>query len=317
MPNIWVEFDLPQHILNAIHSGDMKRRGGVIQNTNGQVEMWLKETGRWKNTLGAVREPILPPQLTSQMNTLQMSTNITMGLQVLNLGVMVAGFAILGAKLNRIDAKLAQVLRGIEELQQEFAWLNRRLDAAALAKLVAAMKHAEWAESTGRLVELANTRKDLVEAESYYQQLLQAMFDNQQAHKYSILFTSYYMLAMVAGMARVRLDALMDSVEAGKATLLDIDQTQRGCARLFRDMLQDLRTNPHLLLLSPPERRLLADNWGILTEALDRSYSYGTELDFCWREGIELKEWEAIGAVDVPKDRYLVFVGPQGLNAHF
>ena len=312
MPNVWVEFNLPQHVLNAIRSGDMKRRGGVIQHLNGQVKMWLKETGRWKDALEPVQTPVIPPQLASQMHALQMSTNIVMGLQVLNLGVMVAGFAILGAKLNRIDAKLDLVLREIGELQEEFTWLNKRLDAAVLAKLVAAMKHAEWAERTGRLDELTSVRKSLVEAEVHYQLLLQALFDNQRAHKYSTLFASYYMLATVAGMAKVRLDALLDGMEAGQTALLDIDQAQRGRARAFRDMLQDLQGNPHLMLLSLPERKMIADNWGILTETLDRVYSYGTEMDFCRREGIELKEWEAAGASDVPEDRYLVFVGPQG-----
>jgi hypothetical protein len=197
-------------------------------------------------------------------------------------------------------------------LQEEFTWLNRRLDAAVLAKLVAAMKHAEWAERTGRLDELSIMRKCLVEAEVHYQQLLQAMFDNHWSHHYSTLFASYFMLATVAGMARVRLDALLDGLEAGKAALLEIDQAQRSRARVFRDMLQDLQFNPHLILLSPPERKLITDNWGILTETLDRLYSYGTELDFCWEEGIKLKEWEAIGALDAPQGRYLAFVGPQG-----
>jgi hypothetical protein len=92
MPNIWVKFDLPQRILGAMHSGELKRRGGVVQHRNGQVEMWLKETGAWKDALETVKKPVIPPQLASQIHSLQMSTNIVMGLQVLNLGVMVAGF---------------------------------------------------------------------------------------------------------------------------------------------------------------------------------------------------------------------------------
>lgn len=311
MPNIWVEFDLPQHILNAIHSGGMKRRGGVVQHLNGQVEMWLKETGNWKSALEAIQTPAIPLQLASQMRTLQMSSNIVMGLQVLNLGVMVAGFAILGAKLSRIDTKLNLVLREIGRLQEEITWLNKHLDAGVLSKLIAAIKHAEWAERTGRPRELASVRQSLLESEAHYQLLLQAMFDNQRAHKHSTLFASYYMLAMVTGMARVRVDALLDGIEAGQATLLDINQAQRGYARTFRGMLQDLQDNLHLMLLSPPEQKIIADNWAILTETLDRVYSYGTEMEFCRREGIKLTEWEAIGASGVPDGRYLMFVGPQ------
>lgn len=305
MPKISIEFDLPQHILSAIQSGDMKRRGGVIQNQSGQVEMWLKETG---SALEGIQSPVVPPLLASQMRALQMSTNIIMGMQVLNLGVMIAGFAILSVKLQRIDTKLDLVLRQIGQLQEEFTWLNKRLDADVLAKLVAALKHAEWAERTGRFDEMASVRRSLVEAETHYQLLMQALFDNQKAHKYSALFVSYYMFATVAGIAKVRLDALLDGVEAGQAALLNVDQAQRGRARAFRGMLQDLQGNPHLMLLSPPEQMLLVENWVILAETLDRLYSYGTELDFCRREGISLKEWEAIGTVSVPQDRYLAFV---------
>lgn len=49
MVNLQVLFDLPAEIGRALDSGEMSRRGGVIQwakgDHKGKVVMWLKESG--------------------------------------------------------------------------------------------------------------------------------------------------------------------------------------------------------------------------------------------------------------------------------
>ncbi|HJN76673.1 MAG TPA: hypothetical protein QGF58_22270, partial [Myxococcota bacterium] len=104
-------------------------------------------------------------------------------------------------------------------------------------------------------------------------------------------------------LARVRLEGLLDGVHASREALANVDGKLRSYARTFNGMLQDLPANPHLMLLTPAERKELTDSWDVMTEALDGLYGYQTELDYCQQEQIELKEWEALGADQAPDDR--------------
>ncbi len=308
MAHLWVLFDVPEHTHEAIESGLLKRRGGVVQHLDGRVAMWLRETGRWAGGLESLATAGDSPALASQLGALQLTSTLTLGLQVLNLGVTVAGFAILGARLEKMAAEVDEMLRQSRDPRR--AWADARRNAQVLARAVAAIEQADWAERTSRLEELARVRGVLREAEAHYQLLLDAMLDQQRAYRYAPLFTRYFALGTIAGVSRVRADGLLDGVEAARAALSEVDRRQRDLARAYLEGLRDPRANPRVLTLSPDERNQVKEGWQVLTEMLDRLYSYGTELDFCQREGIGLEEWASIGTEEAPGDAVLVFLGP-------
>ena len=272
--------------------------------------MWLRE-GRELSRVA--QGGGIPPQLSSQMQSLQLGTQAMLGMQVLTLGVMVAGFAMLNAKLGRIEQKLDQVMILLGDVKEELSWLNQRKDAELISKLRAALRQAQWLEDTGRREKLAALRLNFVEVEENCGQLLMAMLKNNQAHSRAELFLQYFMLLCLAGVSRVRLEAVLDGVEAGLIALDAARQTVRELAKRFHRPLFDLPANSHLMKLTPSARAKVVEIVSTINEARGRMYSYRTELEWCSTHKLDLHDWENLSASG-QEEAALVFIRP--MEAH-
>lgn len=215
---VTVLFEVPRTVATGLASGQMIRRGGVIQratgDAKGEVVMWLKESGALAR-LGAE----VPAPVTQQLAQLQMATSALAIGQAVSLGFSVLSFAVLNHKLNVLGRKVDQVLAEIADLKEEVGWLDRRQDLALEARLRGALDQCHYALATGRVEAFVAQRGTLVEVEHHYRGLLAAMLEHRRAHRHAALFATYQGHLALSGVARVRCEAVLDGLERGVAAL--------------------------------------------------------------------------------------------------
>lgn len=306
MKNLIVAFDIPEIIRRGLETGKLIRRGGVIQHQDGKIAMWLRE-GPGMAHLS--RSGTIPPQLASQLQFLQLGTNAILGMQVLSLGGMVAGFAMLNSKLGRIEQKLEQVLGELSEIKEQLNWLNKRKDAKIFAQLRTALNQAQWLEDTGRQNELIALRFNFVGVEEHCTQLLVEMLKARQAQSKAELFLQYFLLLCLATVSRVRLEIMLEGTTAGIASLDKARQHIGDLAQRFHHPLTNLKSNPHLLTISPSLKAKIIQVSGSINEARGRLYSYRTEMEWCKTNNIDLNDWENLRAPD-QENAALIFIRP-------
>ncbi len=294
-----VLFDLPQRIIAGLGDGSMLRRGGVIQWATGAdkggVVAWLRESPSLVERQ-AVGAP-LPATVAQQMSAARIATGAILGVQVLNLGVTVAGFAYVAARLRALDAKLSAVAGEIAATRDDIRWLDRRQDASALAKATAALDSAHWAERTGRMEELAHSRAGLVEAEHHFAALIAAASETGRAYAHAPAFGGYFAMRALTGIARVHVETVLDDADSGH------EAVQRLAQALARDHETFVRPLVEFGAAAPALVRLTADQRGSLTEVasgvretVDRVVSTETELRYCVQRGIDYASWRALGS---------------------
>lgn len=298
-----VLFDLPQQIAEGLANGTLKRKGGVIYNANGGVVAWLRETGPMLR--GQLTGASLPPALTAQLQSLQSLMGIQIGLQALTLGATVAGFVIIGKKMDAISRQLNDVSQAVSEISREVEWLNTMLDADRSAELLGSLDHANWSEQNNELSEFKGLRKDFSLHQIRYVKLMEAMADRMHSHPG--VFLSFYRHCALAGMAKIRCDWLLSGAEAALATHQQLLEELALAANRFVAPMQqlDLRRLIGPKTLSP---QLLLQTTRSLTEDRSRVEAYRSEIHWCQSQAIPFSEWTSIGS-DV-NDRAVVFVTP-------
>lgn len=149
-------FDIPAKILSGLADGSLIRNGGVIQDTSGQVVMWLRELGE----TGLVPNPssLMLPSLdpvtgvlnltmqgvnagislrgfaavTQQLNQIQGMLSITTAASMLSLGVSAIGFAVISKRLKEIEKRL-------EKAQENLEIIDKKIDLSFYANFRAAL----------------------------------------------------------------------------------------------------------------------------------------------------------------------------------
>lgn len=298
---IEVAFEVPAELARGLSTGEMVRRGGVIQRATGEAKgeivAWLRELGSLVPEGGSVTSPVA-----EQLKTLQMATSALAVGQALTLGFSVLSFAILNRKLTILSSKVDQLLAELGEVKEELAWLDRRHDIALEARLRGALDQGEWAYRTGRTDALVAVRGSLVEHELHYRGLLSAMLDSKRAHRHAALFSSYQGLLALAGVARTRSEVLLDGADAGIGSLGMLRTKLGEIDTGFRDPLRQLDRNPHLLRSAADAERTIRPALETMREAIYRVDGYGTELAFCARHSLPIADWEKMSeAGDEPR----------------
>jgi hypothetical protein len=305
-----VLFDVPRYIADGLASGEMIRRGGVVQwaggEARGEVVAWLKEVGG----LARAASPVSAP-LAEQLSALGMASNVALVGQAVTLGFSVLSFAVLNHKLNALAGRVDQVVAELVAVREEIGWLDRRHDIALDARLRAALDQGRWAQETGRLDALVGVRAVLVETEQHYRGLVAAMLEGPRAYSCAALFATYQGYVALAGVARGRCEAVLDGAAAGMLSLTVVEATLAQVDQAYRDPLRNLGAHLHLLRLGPRPEQVLRPALVQMSETLHRVEGYSTELAYCAREGLPLSEWERLGhggtddrlALVVPDDR--------------
>ena len=219
-----VVFDLPAALANGLQNGAYERVGGVIRDSNSkQVVAWLREGGN-----GVVSQPPLPKPPLGEAAQL-----ITPMLSAVNLGVSVAGFAVVITQLNQISDQIRLIEAKVDRV-------SVKLDDQALAKLKAGvnacLNAVELWDANLRQQMAGQALTTLHEARQYFnQQVLRS------AAKAEATSAEYVSMAFAALVAEVQ-------------TYLQLDEGEKA-ARTLRQGLTDLRPGLTQMMNAVLERR--------------------------------------------------------------
>lgn len=209
--NLNVVFDVPALVVQGLMNGSLERVGGVVRDSSSkQVVMWLQEGG------SEVSKAITRPPLAGGANALAAANPL---LATANLGVSVAGFALVLQQLNRISDQIRAVEAKLDRV-------SHKLDDQALAQLKAGINACQNAvelqDPTLRIQMAGQALTTLHAARQFFNQ--QVVRSAQQAEAAS---TDYVGLAFVALAAEVQ-------------TYLQLDEGAKA-ARTLRQGLEELR----------------------------------------------------------------------------
>jgi len=143
MVPLTLTFDIPAKILMGLADGSLVRNGGVIQDTSGQVVMWLRElsgTGLVPSPSSLMLPGVDPATgvlnlamqgvnagisirgfaaVTQQLNQIQGMLSITTAASMLSLGVSAIGFVVISKKLKELEKRLEKAQIYLEKIDQK------------------------------------------------------------------------------------------------------------------------------------------------------------------------------------------------------
>lgn len=206
-----VVFDVPQKIAQGLSNGSLERVGGVVRDSSSkQIVMWLQDGG------SEVSKKLANPPLAGGANALAMANPM---LATANLGVSVAGFAMVIHLLNRISEQ-------IRALEAKVDRISEKLDDQSLAQLKAGINACQDAvelkDPNLRFQMAGQALTTLHTARQYFNQ--QVVRSAGQAEVNS---AEYVGLAFVALAAEVQ-------------TYLQLDEGPKA-ARTLKQGMEDLR----------------------------------------------------------------------------
>jgi hypothetical protein len=209
--NLNVVFDVPALVAQGLMNGSLERVGGVVRDASSkQVVMWLQEGG------SQASKALAQPPLAGGANALAAANPL---LATANLGVSVAGFALVLQQLNRISDQIRAVEAKVDRV-------SNKLDDQALAQLKAGINACQNAvelqDPTLRIQMAGQALTTLHAARQFFNQ--QVVRSAGQAEAAS---AEYVGLAFVALAAEVQTYLQLD--EGGKA------------ARTLRQGLEEIR----------------------------------------------------------------------------
>jgi hypothetical protein len=220
--NINVLFDVPALVAQGLMNGSLERVGGVVRDSSSkQVVMWLQEGG------SEVSKALANPPMAGGANAIAAANPL---LATANLGVSVAGFAMVLQQLNRISDQIRAVEAKVDRI-------SHKLDDQALAQLKTvhnACQNAVELNDPTLLIQMAGQALTTLHAAR--------QFFNQQvvrsAGKAEASSAEYVGLAFVALAAEVQTYLQLDEgVKAARTLSHGLDELRPGLTQLINAVL--------------------------------------------------------------------------------
>ncbi len=220
--NLNVVFDVPALVAQGLMNGSLERVGGVVRDASSkQVVMWLQEGG------SQASKALAQPPLAGGANALAAANPL---LATANLGVSVAGFALVLQQLNRISDQIRAVEAKVDRV-------SHKLDDQALAQLKAGINACQNAvelqDPTLRIQMAGQALTTLHAARQFFNQ--QVVRSAAQAEAAS---ADYVGLAFVALAAEVQTYLQLDEGEKAARTLRQgLEEIRPGLTQLMNAVL--------------------------------------------------------------------------------
>jgi len=251
MTNINVVFELSEEIAKGLADGTLERVGGVIRHVgNKKIVVWLTEAGAEASEKSGLPSILSSPQM-------------LMGLQVANLAVNVAGFALIYRKLQQVQRQIEGVDQKLQALSEAHAWLEKKHLIEHLAPMCSAL---EALSSIHYIQDQETSKSKLLDADSklenasiYFRNVLREMLVNKLEQERPEEFAVCYRAWVMASQGRIQTMA-----ELGEIPLAQhLAQELKAQHQVFgRDFLK-VRRDPLRKLTS---ERVHADSEAILKE---------------------------------------------------
>ncbi len=220
--NLNVVFDVPALVSQGLMNGSLERVGGVVRDSSSkQVVMWLQEGG------SEVSKALANPPMAGGANALTAANSL---LATANLGVSVAGFAMVLQQLNRISDQIRAVEAKVDRI-------SHKLDDQALAQLKAGINACQNAvelnDPTLRIQMAGQALTTLHAARQFFNQQVV-----RSAGKAEAASAEYVGLAFVALAAEAQTYLQLDEGEKAARTLSQgLDELRPGLTQLMNAVL--------------------------------------------------------------------------------
>lgn len=291
---------VPQHLIDGFSNGEYRLWGSVLRRADGpgrgQIVGFLMEG--WEALRNVEQNlPIDLKPLENMIGNSQMIAQLSTGLGVLNLGVQVAGLAVVMQRLNRISGQIEAVHRDLRVLRQDVEWLVMAEIADLRAEAESAINAAARALHYGDRVPLILARTNLDKAGRRVLYLAEDMLKSGRAVSQRALFEQFVQLGAVLVHADVGCAQALDRLDEAARSLAASTQGLRSLSDGYRARVRNFQANPRELLLIGETGR--ADTKAVGTRIdriVGRIEAYVPQLQFQDALGLDADAWRALVA---------------------
>ena len=239
MTNINVIFDIPAEILKGLADGTLERVGGVIRKVGDKkIVVWLTEAGEALSSESGIPSILTSPQM-------------LMGMQVANIAVNIAGFALIYHKLQQVERQLHGIDQKLVSLASDQQWLDQKQLISQLAPVVSSLNILEGIH---RINDKTIVRDQLVtadgkfgEASVYFRQLVGRMLADKLEQERPAEFAACYRAWLMASQGRIETMATLGEIPEAFARADTFKLEHQAFGREFltvrRDPLRKLTNN--------------------------------------------------------------------------
>lgn len=236
MTNISVVFEVSAEIAKGLADGSLERIGGVVRRVGDKkIVVWLTETGKDLSKENRIPSILSSPQM-------------LMGVQVANLAVNVAGFALIYHKLQQVERQLNGIDKKLVSLAGDQDWLDKKQLFSRLSPVVSSMNTLEGVyrindKSIAR-DKLISADDKLDEASVYFRQILGHMLVDKLEQERPDEFAACYRAWVMASQGRIQtmaeLGEIPEAYARAEAFKLEHQTFGRDFLEIRRDPLRKL-----------------------------------------------------------------------------
>lgn len=311
--------EVPEWVQTGLSSGDLVRKGGVVRHasgttTGGQLVCFLRESSGLSSALQSMGNSPPTPGAGAAFTQVQQLTSLSstlVGLQALNLGLTVAGFAVILSKLKQIDRKLSKILASLDQLGNEIRWLDRRFDFQILADLYSSIESARLGQLSQDVKfsvgSIQAALPQVTRARIHLHLIVDAMIDEGQLFSRPQLLLDYLQSCLVAAMAECRMRLTLGDMECSRVLLGESADALTRQHQAYLDLVGLAKSGEIDLAPDLNLGTRLKELRGFMTESRDRLEGHRSEVEFLQSSNLSLQEWEGYGA-DIEEPRLLALV---------
>lgn len=236
MASIEVIFDLPEKIVRGLADGSLERVGGVIRRSGDKkIFAWLTETGEVVSNENTISSILASPQMLA-------------GLQVANLAVNVAGFALIYHKLKVVENQLQCIGRDVQFLSSDHQYLDQKHLLGQLSPMLSALNTLREAH---RISDQSLARDKLIAADNrlsdasiYFREVLGRMLaeklEQERPDEFSACYRAWVMSSQGRIQSMAELGEIPLALDRSKSFKLEHQDFGRDFVAVRRDPLRRL-----------------------------------------------------------------------------
>jgi len=231
MTNINVVFELSEEIAKGLADGTLERVGGVIRHVgNKKIVVWLTEAGAEASEKSGLPSILSSPQM-------------LMGLQVANLAVNVAGFALIYRKLQQVQRQIEGIDQKLQALSEAHAWLEKKHLIEHLAPMCSALEalssiHYIQDQETSKS-KLLHADSKLEDASIYFRNVLGEMLVNKLEQERPEEFAVCYRAWVMASQGRIQTMAELGEIPLAQHLAQKLKAQHQAFGRDFLEVRRD------------------------------------------------------------------------------
>ncbi len=204
-----VVLGIPAWVREGLANGTLAAWGGTIRDRQGHIRALLTE-GRGLADLVGRGIPLDPSLLTDAIGHAQTAATLASGIGLLNLGVSVAGFAMVRQQLNEIADQLQNALAALAEIKEDVGWIRGFQMARVRGNIDTALDVAIRANRLGDRALFIDARSRAFETRRVLHHALSDMLTARRMLNHPEVFLGFVHASAVLAIAEARCDEAVE-----------------------------------------------------------------------------------------------------------